>query len=206
MGTSAKTRGLALMSVLALTFSLAAVDYAEARRGGSFGSRGSRTYMAPRQTYASPRAVAPVERSMTQRPQGQIPPGYDGRYRQSEPYGQPRSRFGGLGGFGGGLLGGLLAGGLLGHFLGGGWGGGASGGGGMLAALLQLLILGGIVWLVIGFFRRRGQSTGGDFDASGSRGRDYAAAVPGGGWGSGAARCMRWTASRSPWRRARCWP
>jgi predicted lipid-binding transport protein (Tim44 family) len=61
-----------------------------------------------------------------------------------------------FGGFGGGLLGGLLAGGLIGglmgHGFGGGWGGG--GGGGLLTIILQLAILGFVIWMVARFFRR----------------------------------------------------
>ena len=38
---------------------------ADARRGGSFGSRGMRTYSAPRSTATAPGYVAPVQRSMT---------------------------------------------------------------------------------------------------------------------------------------------
>ncbi|WBO24252.1 Tim44 domain-containing protein [Sphingomonas abietis] len=133
---------------------------ADARRGGSFGSRGSRTYSAPPSTYGSQRYVPPVQRSMTPRGTPQPSPNYAPAYGQQPGYRPAGSRFGG---FGGGLLGGLVAGGLIGHFfghgMGGGWGG-AGGGGGFLTALLQVAILGGIVWLVIGFFRRRSQSQG----------------------------------------------
>ena len=140
---------------MALILASMAAGSADARRGGSFGSRGSRTYYAPRSTYGSA-PVAPIQRSMT--PRSQASPGYNPGFGQQQPYRSPGSRFGG---FGGGLLGGLVAGGLIGHFFGGGmgngWGGGAGGGGGggFLASLIQIAILGGIVWLVIGFFRRR---------------------------------------------------
>lgn len=71
----------------------------------------------------------------------------------NQGFGQQASRPGGrFGGFGGGLLGGLVAGGLIGHFLGNGMGGG---GGGMLLALLQIALLAGIAWLIVGFVRRR---------------------------------------------------
>lgn len=124
----------------------------EARRGGSFGSRGSRTYVAPRSGYGTSRYVPPIERSMTLRsmaPDRSVFRSGTG----AQPYGPQRSRFGGLGG---GLLGGLVAGGLIGHFLGGGsgWGGGSAGGG-FLLSLIQIALFGGIAWLVIGFFWRR---------------------------------------------------
>jgi len=136
----------------ALTLAAAVAAPADARRGGSFGSRGTRTYSAPRPTANSGQYVPPVQRSMTARPASATAP-YPG-YGATTPTRSFGSRFGG---FGGGLIGGLVAGGLIGHFLGngmgGGWGGG--GGGGMLLALLQIAILAGLAWLVVGFFRRR---------------------------------------------------
>jgi predicted lipid-binding transport protein (Tim44 family) len=133
---------------------------ADARRGGSFGSRGTRTYSAPYSTATAPGYVPPVQRSMTPstgfngagayapRPGY---PGYAGGY-----YG-PR-----YGGFGGGFLGGLVTGGLIGglfgHHWGGGWGGygWGGGGGGLLTVLVQLMILGLILMFVLRLFRSRG--------------------------------------------------
>jgi predicted lipid-binding transport protein (Tim44 family) len=139
---------------LGLALAGAVTAPADARRGGSFGSRGSRTYSAPRPTSQSSQYVPPVQRTMTQRPAGSTASGYANPGYGATP--QNRSFGSRFGGFGGGLLGGLVAGGLIGHFLGygagGGWGGG---GGGMLLVLLQLAILAGLAWLVVGFFRRR---------------------------------------------------
>jgi predicted lipid-binding transport protein (Tim44 family) len=147
-------------AAMVLTLSSTAVTPADARRGGSFGSRGSRTYSAPASTYGSSRYVPPIERSMTPRGAAQSSPAYNPGAAQSQSYRPAGSRFGG---FGGGLIGGLIAGGLIGHFFGGGMGGGwgNGGGGGILASLLQIAILGGIVWLVVGFFRRRSGDQGG---------------------------------------------
>jgi predicted lipid-binding transport protein (Tim44 family) len=147
------TRAVAA-AMLALSLSGLAATGADARRGGSFGSRGSRTYVAPRSTYGSPGYVAPVERSMTPRSPAQPSRGYDSGYAQNAPYRSPGSRFGG---FGGGLIGGLVAGGLIGDFFGGGWnaGGGHGGGGGYFSALIQLAVIGGLIWLLLGIFRRR---------------------------------------------------
>jgi predicted lipid-binding transport protein (Tim44 family) len=144
MGTSAKTRGLALMSVLALTFSLAAVDYAEARRGGSFGSRGARTYQSAPATNTAP-AAAPVQRSMTS-PSTAAPAA--GAAAAARP-GARSGLFGG--GFGGALMRGLVIGGLFGLLMGTGFGGLA----GMLGLLVQALLIGLAVWFVIRLFRRR---------------------------------------------------
>jgi predicted lipid-binding transport protein (Tim44 family) len=136
----------------ALVVSVILVGPADARRGGSFGSRGMRTYSSPSHTATAPRYVMPVQRSMTQQSPVQAPaPAYGQQY--------PGSRPGFFGGFGGGMLGGLLAGGLIGgmmgHGWGGGWGGGGGGGGGgLLSLLLQFAIIGGIVWLALKLFRR----------------------------------------------------
>ena len=137
---------------------------ADARRGGSFGSRGTRTYSAPSQTSALPRYVAPVQRSMTP-PSATGPASIGGPFRaqgqtaQSYQQSRPSGRFGG---FGGGLVGGLLAGGLIGSMMGhgGGWDMGSGGmGGGFFISLIQIAVLGGVVWFVIGFFRRRAKLT-----------------------------------------------
>jgi predicted lipid-binding transport protein (Tim44 family) len=169
-------------TMLALVLAGLAATGADARRGGSFGSRGSRTYMAPRSTYRSPGIVPPVERSMTPRSQAQASPGYYSGYSQSQPYGPARSRFGG---FGGGLIGGLVAGGLIGHFFGGGWnaGWGHGGGGGFLSALIQFAVIGGLIWLVLGFFRRRRQLQ--DVPAMRDSFTGYPPSPPSGGaWGA----------------------
>jgi len=144
---------------MTLALSMLVAEPADARRGGSFGSRGARTYSQPRATETAPGYVPPVQRSMTQpgaQPGGPgafAPspgtPGYNG-YR-------PQSRFGG---FGGGFLGGLVAGGLIsglmGHGWGGGWGGAGGGGLGFLTILIQLaVVFFAVSWLVRRFARPR---------------------------------------------------
>jgi predicted lipid-binding transport protein (Tim44 family) len=143
----------ALLLGLLSTFAAAPVD---ARRGGSFGSRGARTYSAPRSTRLAPGYTSGMERSMKPRSS------YGGAayaprptYAPSSYQNNGRGRFGG---FGGGLLTGVLAGGLLGglfgHGFGGGYGGyGGSGGGGLLGFLIQLALIGGVVWLALRLFR-----------------------------------------------------
>jgi predicted lipid-binding transport protein (Tim44 family) len=154
---------LAAVLAGAIALSLAVGAPAEARRGGSFGSRGSRTYYAPAPTYSSPGYVAPVQRSMTAPPSGYSPgqPAYAPRPSYGYGYGaQPGYRPG----FGGGLLTGLATGGLLGAMMGhgfggygygGGWGGGM-GGMGLFASLFQLGFLALIAWFAIRLFRRNG--------------------------------------------------
>ena len=139
-----------LASVLGMTLalSLLAVDAADARRGGSFGSRGSRTYQAPPPTRTAPQQTAPVQRSMTPPTKAGAPaaaPAAAGAAAQA-----PGRR--GFGGMAGGMLAGLAAGGLLGMMLGHGWGGM---GAGLGNTLLQILLIGGGIWLVMTLFRRR---------------------------------------------------
>ncbi|MBS0331208.1 MAG: TIM44-like domain-containing protein [Proteobacteria bacterium] len=131
---------------------------ADARRGGSFGSRGSRTYSRPAPTATAPGYTAPVQRSMTAPGATTYQPGYRPGYAPgyAPGYGYNRSPFGGfLGGLvAGGLIGGLLSGG---HHWGGGWGGSGwgGGGGGLLTIIVQLLILFVIINVVMRIFRRR---------------------------------------------------
>jgi predicted lipid-binding transport protein (Tim44 family) len=153
---------LAAVLAGAIAISLAIGAPADARRGGSFGSRGSRTYYAPAPTYSSPRYVAPVQRSMTAPPAG-YSPGYAPRPAPAYGYnnGMNGYRPNFRPGFGGGLLAGLATGGLIGAMMGHGFGGygygGGWGGGGMgaFATLFQLALLGLAIWFVVGLFRRR---------------------------------------------------
>ena len=146
-----------------LAIGLLAATPADARRGGSFGSRGSRTYSQPAPTATAPGFTAPVQRSMTA--PGSAPggatyqPGYRPGYAPGYSPGFGYSPFGRspFGGFMGGLVAGGLIGGLFGHHWGGGWGGygWGGGGGGLLTIILQLVILFVIVSLVMRIFRRR---------------------------------------------------
>lgn len=131
---------------LALVAAVALSGPADARRGGSFGSRGARTYSAPAATGIAPRQTAPVQRSMTERRAGQE--------AAATPFGRaaPARR----GGMMRGIVGGLIAGGLLGALLGHGFG---SFGSGMMMALLQILLIGGVAWLLFRLFRRKQEQT-----------------------------------------------
>jgi predicted lipid-binding transport protein (Tim44 family) len=140
-----------VLSVLALgmVVSLAAVDFAEARRAGggsSFGSRGTRTYSAPPSTSTAPTTAAPIQRSMTPNNQATNPSAAAGAQAA-----QPRRGL--FGGFGGGILGGLLLGGMFGMLMGNGFGGMA----GMFGMLFQMLLIGGLIFLAMRFFARRQQ-------------------------------------------------
>jgi predicted lipid-binding transport protein (Tim44 family) len=146
----------------AVGLSLVLTAPADARRGGSFGSRGYRTYSAPAPTPTAPGYTAPVQRSMTApsanpgaSPYGSQPtrPSYMPGQQANGGFLQRRPGFGT--GLAAGLVGGGLLGMMMGHGWGGGWGAGMGAGGGMLATLLQLLLIGGLIFLAFRFFRRR---------------------------------------------------
>ncbi len=130
---------------VALVAAIALSAPAEARRGGSFGSRGARTYSSPASTGIAPRQTAPVQRSMTERGFGQQSAAPFGRSAPARSGGMMRR-----------IVGGLIAGGLLGALLGHGFG---SFGSGMMMALLQIVLIGGVAWLLFRLFRRRQAQT-----------------------------------------------
>ncbi|WAJ26513.1 Tim44 domain-containing protein [Antarcticirhabdus aurantiaca] len=169
-----RSRLAATLASLTLVFSLAAVDYADARRGGGFGSRGGRTFDAPPVTRTAPTDAAPINRSVTQ-PTTAARPGATGAAAQA---GQRGGLFNGRG-----LIGGLMLGGLFGLLLGQGFGGL----GGMLALLFQGLLIALAVWLLLRFFRSRSGAAQGP-----QRGAPaYAHAGAGAGAGLGGMRMNR---------------
>ncbi|MER8520483.1 MULTISPECIES: Tim44 domain-containing protein [unclassified Mesorhizobium] len=128
-----------LLVGLFLAFFMVAVDHADARRGGSFGSRGTRTFQSIPPTRTAPQPAAPVERSMTPNT------ATNNAARQPQAFQRP----GVFNGLSGPMMRGLLLGGLIGVLLGHGFGGLA----GMLGLLLQVLLIGGVIMLAIRFFR-----------------------------------------------------
>lgn len=191
---------------VALALGMLAAEPADARRGGSFGSRGSRTYSQPRQTETAPGSVAPIQRSMTPQTPGAQPGGAYAPQPGQPGYGynRPGSPFGGMGGgFLGGLLAGGLIGGLMGHGWGGGWGGGYGGGGmGFLTILIQLAILFFVVsWVVRRFVRPRASASM-PWDqpkaAFGGAQGFSDAGFGGGGFGSGAAPASPYVPTTGP--------
>lgn len=136
-------RFIAFLASAFIALTLVSTDFAEARRGGSFGSRGTRTFQAPAPTRTAPNPNGPVERSMTPAPNAAT--------RQPQAVGQ--QRLGMFSGMGGSLMRGLLVGGLIGMLLGYGFGGMA----GALGFLLQLLLVGIVVALGLAWWRSRRQ-------------------------------------------------
>jgi predicted lipid-binding transport protein (Tim44 family) len=183
MTTSRFVKLGSLFAALVMVFSLVAVGAAEARMGGSFGSRGMRTFSAPSITRMAPNPVAPIQRSMTPNTGTYGTPNNSG-------YGAPQQSFGRggfLSGLGGGLVGGML-GGLLFHGLFGsmmGYGFGGFGGG--ISSIFQLLLIGGLIYFAFRLFRGqtagpRGFGGGNGFPMGGN---GYGGGQPGYGGGGG---------------------
>lgn len=125
---------LSLAAMLVLLFGAFEESYARAgRSGGSFGSRGSRTYSAPAQS-APPRTQQATQQAAPQMQQQMAPRG--------------AGLFGGLaGGLAGGILGGLLFS-SLGHAA---TAPGAAGG----LGIIDILLIGGGIFLIVRLFRRK---------------------------------------------------
>jgi predicted lipid-binding transport protein (Tim44 family) len=140
--------GLAAAVLLALA---PAIADARSGRGGSMGSRGSQTYTAPPPTRVAPAPARPVERSMTET-------------APTRPAASPNAASPAAAGAAGmatrspfmtGLMGGLIGAGLIGLLMGGGF---FSGGlAGFMGLLLQLALIGGLVFLALRLFRGRQQ-------------------------------------------------
>jgi predicted lipid-binding transport protein (Tim44 family) len=135
-------RWVIALAALATALTLAVGD-ADARvgGGGSFGSRGTRTFSAPSATRTAP-TTAPIERSITQpsRP-------------STTPFGASRPFFGG--GLFGGLAAGFLGAGLFGLLFGHGFFGGMGGFASLLGLLLQIALIVFVAKLVFAWFSRR---------------------------------------------------
>ena len=154
--------GLAAIALLAVTV----IDADAARRGGGFGSRGSKTYQAPPATQTAPNTAAPINRSVTQ-PQAQRP----GSVGQA---GAAKGGFFNRPGFMGGMMAGLLGAGLFGLLLGNGLLGGLSGFAGFLGLLIQIVLVVVVARLAWAWWQRRQQP--GLATASGPSMRDNNAA------------------------------
>jgi predicted lipid-binding transport protein (Tim44 family) len=140
---------LALAVALAFPLMVIAISAADARagRGGSVGSRGSRTFSAPATTTTAPNAAQPFNRTMTQ-------PG------TTAPRGAPAAGNAARPGMGmmGGLMAGLLGAGLLGMLFGGGLFSGLGSLSSFFGLLLQIVIIVMVVRFAMSWWRRRNGS------------------------------------------------
>ena len=137
--------GLAALGFLAL----AVAEADAARRGGGFGSRGSKTYQAPPPTQTAPNPSGTMNRSVTQ-PQAAPRPG-------SAPGAAAPGGLLSRPGFMGGMMAGFLGAGLLGLLMGNGLLGGLSGLAGFLGLLVQVLLVAGVAWFAWSWWQRRQQ-------------------------------------------------
>jgi len=144
-------RGWLKIAALAALLAFApALAEAKMGGGGSFGSRGSRTFSAPPPTRTAPSTAAPFERTIT--PRDAAGPGFNA--------GAPRpSMAAPSGGFSrgllGGLAGGLLGAGLFGLLTGQGFFGGMGGFMSIIGFLLQIALLVFLARLAFVWFANR---------------------------------------------------
>ncbi len=117
--------------------------------GGSTGSRGTRTNTAPAPTQTAPTA-APIQRTVTPTQPATNP-------ATATAQAAPQGGFMQRNPFLSGLMGGMLGAGLFGMMFGGGFGGGA----GLFGLVFQLLLIGGLVYLAVRFFRSRSAASAG---------------------------------------------
>jgi len=177
-----RLRAFLAFTALVLTLALGA-SQVDARPGfgGSFGSRGTRTFTPPPVTRTAPNPGSPIERTITQptRPS----PGVT-----QPPLGTPG--FFNRPGFLGGLFAGFLGAGLLGLLFGHGLFGGLAGFAGVLGLLLQIVLIVIVARLIYAWWQRRnapamagGPSLRDSYDYS----RDDSRTNFGGGFGGQAA-------------------
>jgi predicted lipid-binding transport protein (Tim44 family) len=161
---------LAFAALIALAPALAE---AKMGGGGSFGSRGSRTFSAPPPTRTAPSTAAPMDRSITSPERPSFNPGAASRPSMGGGFGR-----GLLGGLAGGLLGAGLFGLLTGNGLLGGMGGFMS----FIGLLLQIGLLVFLARLAFNWFAGRNAAAAG---AGGRQGPNTAAFTGGPGVGGG---------------------
>ena len=138
-----------LLTVAAVAIiALPALAEARAGAGTSSGSRGGKTDQAPAPTQTAPTAK-PVERSTTPAQPAQKPA------TAAAPAAAQSGGFMSRNPFLSGMMGGMLGAGLIGMMFGGGFGGGLGGAAGMLGLLVQVLLIGGLVYLAVRLIRGR---------------------------------------------------
>jgi predicted lipid-binding transport protein (Tim44 family) len=134
-----------MLGAFAAVLTMIAADVADARGRISFGSRGTRTHSAPPATTTAPTA-RPIERSTNPAANAAVRPA---------PQGAPAAGATNRPGFTGGLLGAGLFGLVLGAGLTGGLGSLAS----FLGLALQIGIIAGVGWALLGLWQGRNRST-----------------------------------------------
>jgi predicted lipid-binding transport protein (Tim44 family) len=138
----------AFLAVATTLLMLAGSVDARPSGGGSFGSRGGRTFQAPAPTATAPNVASPMQRTVTQPTQAARP----GSTAAAPAAG---GMFGRFGGFGGGLMAGLLGAGLFGMLMGNGMFGGLGGFASIIGLLLQVALIVIVARLAWAWWQRR---------------------------------------------------
>lgn len=151
-----------LTTILAVGVTLAMLwpEEADARMGGgnSMGSRGSRSFSTPRQAIPAPAGGSQMHPGSAQ--PAQAMPGSRAPLSTPGMAGSPGFSSGLMGGLGGLVLGGVLGAALFGgEHTAGGMGEGAAhaagGVGGSGIGLLELLLIGGLIWMALRWFKQQ---------------------------------------------------
>ena len=148
----------ATLLAIGLTVTTFWPDEADAARvggGSSVGSRGSRSFSTPRQSVPAPTGSSPMRQS-TPSPVPAAPSIPHTPPAMPAPSGMSSGLMSGIGGF---ALGGLLGAALFGGHGGGGgeyaMGHAAGGVGGSGIGLLEILLIGGLIWFALRWFRQQ---------------------------------------------------
>jgi len=146
-------RFFAVSAALVLAFAPALAE-ARAGKGSSFGSRGARTDSAPARTQTAP---APAQSFQRSNPAQSTPAA--GVNRPGTPARAPAAQSGGMfsSPLARGIMGGLIGAGIVGLLMGSGLLSGLGSLAGIFGLLLQLALIGGLVWLALAWWRRRQQ-------------------------------------------------
>lgn len=178
---------LAPLTLAALLALAPAIAEARMGGGGSFGSRGSRSWSAPPSTRTAPGTASPFERSVTPRPgPGMGQPGYNSPAFGGSSFGR---------GLLGGLAGGLLGAGLFGLLTGNGFFGGMGGFMSLIGLLMQIALIAFLARMAFVWWQNRNAPAGAGgrpgampFGNAFTGGAPFGAKGPGvGGFGGGAA-------------------
>lgn len=158
-------RWLAILAALIIAVPSLAPSPADARAGGGSGSgsRGSKSGDAPAPTQTAPtskpveRSTTPQQKSPSANPANTAAAGAKPGFMQRNP-------------FLSGLLGGMLGAGLIGMLFGGGFGAGLAGLAGMLGFLLQIALIGGLVYFAVRWWKSRNGTPAAAFTGAGAGG------------------------------------
>jgi predicted lipid-binding transport protein (Tim44 family) len=138
---------VALGAVLAALVLIVSDLEARPSSGGSFGSRGSRTFSAPTTTPTAPNAAAPIQRTLTQPAAPSTATGLAGQGAKPGFFNRP--------GLIGGLFAGFLGAGLLGMLFGNGLFGGLGGFASVLGLIIQIALVVVVARLIWTWWQRR---------------------------------------------------